>query len=314
MQTHKASIRCLSSRSYDRCCVFGEPAEPIQIFLDRVQWPRVLSQLHITFLHPRWMHVRLPLFESLVEPSVSGIAESQGGCFSGLFSLFLIANMQEKLENRSTDDTLLPLVAAHILSNSWTSILASPFPIFGLLGRLKNMVSQAYLKSLDEGLLEETGECLPSLAEIILSDPPLQDCLSDRYLAWKEFLQEHSEMSLCQTFAFVSLLVLCPQHVNLAANIFLRQAGEILSPQGIKFGILALVTPWPIWDRQIDLPAQDAAWSTRGAVGNDILRHISIYSDPVLLRRFVVFPLRPSTQDSSSWTNLYGSFPSSQCC
>ena len=156
--------------------------------------------------------------------------------------------MQEKLENRSTDDTLLPLVAAHILSNSWTSILASPFPIFGLLGRLKNMVSQAYLKSLDEGLLEETGECLPSLAEIILSDPPLQDCLSDRYLAWKEFLQEHSEMSLCQTFAFVSLLVLCPQHVNLAANIFLRQAGEILSPQGIKFGILALVTPWPIWD------------------------------------------------------------------
>ncbi|KAF4750587.1 hypothetical protein FOZ62_006048, partial [Perkinsus olseni] len=250
VETHPCSMNSSSLHDIDRCCGPDDDKSGV------VNWTLVNGALSDAFSHSRFFEVRLPLFESLIEPASATMLElaTTVTCRSGLLALQLLGHIQERSASGLRNDrTELMQEGVELLlrSFSWPEIARSTYPLFGLVSRA---VATLRTTGIDFECSDEAKNLLGRLNEIVASLQPLES-LRAISPALEQLVARHDDdpdTSLCR------LHLLSTTHAALAARealsgkdaaVNVQKAGRwFLVATGGNSDRLILSTPWPLFE------------------------------------------------------------------
>ncbi|KAF4689087.1 hypothetical protein FOZ63_030037, partial [Perkinsus olseni] len=250
VETHPCSMNSSSLHDIDRCC------GPVDDKSSVVNWTLVNGALSDAFSHSRFFEVRLPLFESLIEPASATMLElaTTVTCRSGLLALQLLGHIQERSASGLRNDrTELMQEGVELLlrSFSWPEIARSNYPLFGLVSKA---VATLRTTGIDFECSDEAENLLGQLNEVVASLQPLES-LRAISPALEQLVARHGDdpdTSLCR------LHLLSTTHAALAARealsgrdaaVHVEQASRwFLGTPGRNSDRLILSTPWPLFE------------------------------------------------------------------
>ncbi|KAF4666509.1 hypothetical protein FOZ61_009654 [Perkinsus olseni] len=251
VETHPCSMNSSSLHDIDRCCGPDDDKSGV------VNWTLVNGALSDAFSHSRFFEVRLPLFESLIEPASATLLElaTTVTCRSGLLALQLLGHIQERsASGLRNDQTGLMQEGVELLlrSFSWPEIARSTYPLFGLVSRA---VATLRTTGTDYECSDEAKNLLGQLNEVVASLQPLES-LRAISPALEQLVAHHDDDPDTCTMCHMHLM--STTHAALAARealsgkdaaVHVEQASRwFLDTPGGNSDRLMLSTPWPLFE------------------------------------------------------------------